>query len=280
MATPMGGGGGEAAPATPEPVPEVPWPASGVQVAVGVEHLMHTLRLGDKGVSEGPAPDNPLEVIVKFDRHDMLASLRLPRSLLVPVAAPMRVLRFWDKIGEVVKRDLLKKVGVGDPREKVLPTTPSVSLTAWGEYLPLGLRYSEEGQCKFVPPAFVQAFEAGQATILRAEAGDFSMSFAELEDQAQRQEYRQKLLKNWWGQNEVLLVCMCDEASGSVGLLALRTTPMSVRFYLAPATTNKRTKQNNTKQHKTHENKTKQKQNKVQQNNKHTRPVSGRSRGL
>ena len=93
----------------------------------------------------------------------------------------MRVLRFWDKIGEVVKRDLLKKVGVGDPREKVLPTTPSVSLTAWGEYLPLGLRYSEEGQCKFVPPAFVQAFEEGQATILRAEAGDFSMSFAELE---------------------------------------------------------------------------------------------------
>jgi hypothetical protein len=147
----------------------------------------------------------------------------------------MRVLKFWDKMSEVVKRDLLKKVGVRDPREEVLPTTPSVSLTAWGEYLPLGLRYSAECQCKFVPPAFVQAFEAGQATILRAAAGEFSMSFAELEDQAQRQEYRQKLLKNWWGQNEVLLVCMCDEASGAAGLLALRTTPMSVRYYLAGA---------------------------------------------
>ena len=159
--------------------------------------MTHTLRLGETGVSEGPAPDDPLEVIVKFDRHDMLASLRLPRSLLVPVGAPMRVLRFWDKISEVVKRDLLAKVGVRDPREEVLPTTLSVSLTAWGEYLPIGFRYSEECKCKFVPPAFVQAFEAGHATILRAEAGDFSISFAELEDQAQRQEFRQKLLKSW-----------------------------------------------------------------------------------
>ena len=41
-------GGGEAAPATPEPVAEVPWPAAGVKVAVGVEHLMHALRLGER----------------------------------------------------------------------------------------------------------------------------------------------------------------------------------------------------------------------------------------
>ena len=88
-ASPLGAGGGEAA----EPVPEVLWPAVGVKVAVGVEHLMHVLRLGETGVSEGPAPDDPLEVIVKFDRQDMLAPMRLPRTLLVPLGAPMKVLR-------------------------------------------------------------------------------------------------------------------------------------------------------------------------------------------
>ena len=70
----------------------------------------------------------------------MLAPLSLPRTLLVPLGAPMKVLKYWDKITEVVKRDLLKKVGVRDPREEVLPRTLSVRLTAWGEYLPLGLR--------------------------------------------------------------------------------------------------------------------------------------------
>ena len=144
--------------------------------------MMHILRLGETGVSEGVAPDDPLEIIVKFDRFDILAQLRVPRSLLVPVGAPMRVLRFWDKLSEVVKRGLFFKVGVRDPREDVLPTTLSVRLTAWGEYLPIGLRYSEECKCKFVPPAFAQAFEVGHATILRAEAGEFSISFAELED--------------------------------------------------------------------------------------------------
>ena len=29
------------------------WPEAGVKVAVGVEHLQHALRLGEKGVSEG-----------------------------------------------------------------------------------------------------------------------------------------------------------------------------------------------------------------------------------
>ena len=44
-------------PASPEPVPEASeaalWPEAGVKVAVGVEHLQHALRLGEKGVSEG-----------------------------------------------------------------------------------------------------------------------------------------------------------------------------------------------------------------------------------
>ena len=76
--TPRLCGYGEAAPASPEPVPEVRWPNAGVRVAVGVEHLAHTLRLGETGVSQGPAPDDPLDVIVKLDTAGVLASLRIP----------------------------------------------------------------------------------------------------------------------------------------------------------------------------------------------------------
>jgi len=46
---------------------------------------------------------------------------------------------------------------------------------------------------------------------------------------------------------------MCDEASGSAGLLALRKTPVSMRYYLAPATKQNQPKQ--TKHNKTTQNK-------------------------
>ena len=46
----------------PEPIPEAPeaalWPEAGVQVAVGVEHLQHSLRLGEKGTCEGLIGDS------------------------------------------------------------------------------------------------------------------------------------------------------------------------------------------------------------------------------
>jgi len=235
-ATPLGAGGGEAAPGTPEPVAEVPWPAAGVQVAVGVEHVSHALRLGETGVSEGSAPDDPLEVIVRFDRTDILTPLRIPRGLLVPMGAPMQNMRMWDKSSEQVKRGLLLKIGVMDPRDEALPSSTPVMLTLWAEFLPIGLRRDEGCKCKFIPPAFVKACEEAHEVIQRASAGDFSVSFEDLEDYAQRQELRQKLLREWWAQNEVLLVCMCDEATGTSSLLALRKTPMSVRYYEAPAT--------------------------------------------
>ena len=57
------------------------------------------------------------------------------------------------------------------------------------------------------------------------------MPFGEIEDQCRRQEMRQKLLRDWWAQHEVLLVSLCDEASGSSALLALRKEPVSVRLY-------------------------------------------------
>jgi len=199
-ATPLGAEGGEAtplgeaAPGSPEPVPEVPWPAYGVKVAVGVEHLMHSLRLGETGVSEGPAPDDPLEVIVKLDTAGVLAPMRIPRSLLVPVGAPMSTMRFWDKCTETVKRGLLWKVGVRDPRDEELPTTTSVSLTLWGEYVPIGLRLNEvDCKIKFVPPAFVNAFEGGIEMIKRAEAANLDEydSYDDLEDAIARQEFRQ-----------------------------------------------------------------------------------------
>ena len=120
-----------------------PWPQAGVKVAVGVEHLSHTLRLGETGVCEGPVADDPDEVVVRLDTASTLAPLRIPRSLLVPVGAPMSNMRFWGKCSDTVKRDLLLKLGVRDPRDEVLPCTTSLSLTMWGEYLPIGLRLNE-----------------------------------------------------------------------------------------------------------------------------------------
>ena len=92
------------APTTPELAPETfeldletsepePWPGVGVEVAVGVEHLMHSLRVGETGVSEGSAPDAADEVIVRFNSLVILSSMRIPRSLLVAVGKPMRNMR-------------------------------------------------------------------------------------------------------------------------------------------------------------------------------------------
>ena len=76
-----------------------PWPQAGEKVAVGVEHLMHALRVGETGISQGAAPD-PSEVIVKLDIAAVLAPLSIPRSHLVPLGKPMRTLRLWDKCSE------------------------------------------------------------------------------------------------------------------------------------------------------------------------------------
>ena len=231
--TPVPAGAGEA-PATPQPVPEAAlWPEVGVKVAVGVENLAHFLRLGEIGVSEGPVTDEPGEVNVSLDSPLIVKSMRMPRSLLVPVGKPMSNMRLWDRISEGVKRDLLFKLGVRDPRDEVLPTTASLSLTMWGEYVPIGLRPTEECEYKykFVSPFFVRAFVDGFEMMRKVEANELLMNFAELEVQSHRQDVRQKLLKDWWHQHEVLLVCCCDEASGSSALLALRKAPISVRFY-------------------------------------------------
>ena len=251
--TPVPGGQGGEAPATPEAVPEAKavvkveppaspervseapeaalWPEAGVKVAVGVEHLAHSLRVGETGVSEGPCPDDARQVIVRLDSAAVLSSMTVPRSVLVPIGAPMSNLRLWDKCSESVKRDLLMKLGVGDPRDEVLPSSAPVSLTMWGEYVGIGLRLGEQRPYKFVSPFFVKAFEDGFDLMQKAEEGEFALNFAELEDETLAQDVRQRLLQEWWAQHEVLLVCLCDEASGSSGLLALRKTPVSVRFY-------------------------------------------------
>ena len=57
----------------------------------------------------------------------------------------------------------------------------------------------------------------------------------EIEDQSRRQDVRTRLLREWWSKHEVLLVCLVDKASGSLGLLAVRKEPVSVRFYEAGA---------------------------------------------
>ena len=58
-----------------------------------------------------------------------------------------------------------------------------------------------------------------------------TLSLEEFEAESYRQKMRQDLLKLWWCMHEVLLVCLCDEASGSSALLAVRKDPVSVRFY-------------------------------------------------
>ena len=232
--TPLGDGNGVKTPvavegpATPEPEQ---WPEAGVKVAVGVEHLTHSLRLGERGVSEGTASDAVDEVVVRLDSTTVLTSMRIPRSLLVPVGAPMRNMRLWDKCTEMVKRDLLQQLGVRDPRAEVLPNTTSLSVTMWGEYVPIGLRLEEHPPYHFVQPAFVSALEAGDGLLRKVGAGDSSLSFAAVEEESNRQDARLKLLQDWWGQHEVLLVCSCDEASNSAALLVLRKNPFSMRFY-------------------------------------------------
>ena len=143
----------EESPATPVPVSEAPedppWPQAGVRVALGIEHLSHTLRLGETGVCEGPSANDPDEVVVRFDTVKTLAPLNVQTSLLVPVGDRMRNLKFWDKWSEPCKRTVLRNLGVRDPRDEVLPWTPCLNLAMWGEYLPLALRLNE-----FLPGPF------------------------------------------------------------------------------------------------------------------------------
>ena len=212
-----------------------PWPQAGVKVAVGVEHLSHSLRVGETGISEGLVPGDSSEVVVKMDYAMMLATVRIPRSLLVPVGRPMRNMRMWDKCSEAVKREILLQIGVRDPRDEVLPSTPGFTLTMWGEYVPIGLRFQEEPfgapALKFVQPAFVKELMDGHELLAKVEAGAAAGSVAEVQGQTHRQHGRQRLLKDWWTENEVLLLCLYDEASNSSALLAVRRNPLSVRFY-------------------------------------------------
>ena len=184
---------------------------------------------------EGSAPDDPNEVLVKLDSAVVLRSLRMPRSVLVPIGAPARNMRLWGKCTEAVKRDLLLKVGVRDPRDEVLPSSAEVSLTMWGEYVGIGLRLDEEIPYKFVSPFFAEALQFGADLAEAVAAGEEQLkellSFGEIEDQSRRQNVRTRLLREWWSKHEVLLVCIVDKASGSLGLLAVRKEPVSVRFY-------------------------------------------------
>ena len=90
------------------------------------------LRLGDAGVSRGPVHYAADEALVQFDRTDALAMLRIPRAALVPEGKAMSKFRFWDKCSDVVRKGLLRKLGVRDPRDEVLPDTAEFNLAMWG----------------------------------------------------------------------------------------------------------------------------------------------------
>ena len=128
---------------------------------MGVEHLDHCLRLGETAVSDGPSPEHASEVVLRFDSVAILHPLRLPRLTLLPIGVPMRPLKLWDKITDKVKRDMLFQLGVRDPRDEVLPESPSFILTMWGEYMRIGFVLGEKTPYKFVSSFFVRALVEG-----------------------------------------------------------------------------------------------------------------------
>ena len=152
----------------------------------------------------------------------------------------MSIMRMWDKCTDAAKRRLVMNVGVRDPRVEALPCSIDVMLTLWGEYVGMGLRLSEDDtRYKFVSPFFAEALEFGADLAESVEAGEDHpkelLSFGETEDQSRLQDARARLLREWWFKHEVLLVCLVDEASSSLALLAVRKEPVSVRFYEAGA---------------------------------------------
>ena len=90
--------------AAPEAAPEADaWPLRGNKVAVGIEHLSHFLRLGEVGRCIGPSPGEPDEVMVKFEATSDLAGMSIPRALLVEVRQPMRQLKWWSTMSEILR---------------------------------------------------------------------------------------------------------------------------------------------------------------------------------
>ena len=190
--------------------------------------------MGDSGVSQGAAADEPSEVVVKFDASG--GTVRVPRAILVAEGKKMRTFKTWDKITETVKKSVLLSVGVSDPRLEALPRTRTVTLTCWGEYLPIGLGVPEDAEdntVKFVQPEFVKRLFLDGDLLKRTEAGERVVSFKDLEEVVRRQDLRLILLKQWWKNCKVLLLVIVSEVNSRSGLLALRKDPMSVRFYEA-----------------------------------------------
>ena len=128
-----------AGPPCDAPLAGPPWPFVGDKVVVGVEELGHQLRMGDKGVCEGPAPADQNEVLVRFHGAREARTMRIPRALPVPQGKAMSSMRYWDKCSEQLKQGLLMSVGMRDPRHEALAATSTVSLTMWGEFLRHGL---------------------------------------------------------------------------------------------------------------------------------------------
>ena len=168
---------------TPEPEDNpVPWPAPGVRVAVGVEDLMHSLRFGGKGESQGRPPEDSTSVIVTLDAGKALSTLRIPCRLLVPEGGRPRTMKMWDKASDEVLRGLLWSTGIQDPRVEALKSTPSVSLTMWTEWLRYGLSTGEDklSHLSFIPPALVRAVHEGREKLVSIHAETRDVPFAEV----------------------------------------------------------------------------------------------------
>ena len=118
-----------------------------------------------------------------------------------------------------------------------------MSLTLWGEYLRYGLKV-EDSKVQFVPPEFMRQclvadkyLAKGMVEALLEKERVDEAEIEHAEEVMNRHQMRASLL-NKWGENEALVVCMHDEASGRCGLLVERKMPRTSRYYEGGAVVN------------------------------------------
>ena len=95
------------------------------------------------------------------------------------------------------------------------------------------MQVPEHKEVRFVHPQFVEMLFLDAEVLRRTEAGERLMSFKDLEEVVRRQDLRVRCLKHWWEHNEVLLIMLGEADKKRWGLLALRKTAKTMRFYEA-----------------------------------------------
>ena len=72
----------------------------------------------------------------------------------------------------------------------------SFMMTMWGEYVQMALSLGE-ARLKFAQPSFVRRFADGADVMARVACGEVVLSYSASEEEARRQEVRERLLRDW-----------------------------------------------------------------------------------